>query len=145
MRNIVAAIDLENEKQLNDVLEMATRCARAFEAKLWVLYVALQYPGPADYEAGPQTVRDRVSGQIRARHRELQELVHKVGEENDIETTALMVQGKPTDEILEHARRENADLIVVGHPSRCGIVTALMGDTTQDILGHARRPVLVVP
>jgi nucleotide-binding universal stress UspA family protein len=145
MRNIVAAIDLDNEKQQHDILNIATEWAGAFEAKLWVLYTALDAPGPADYDAGPQTVRDRISCMVRERHRQLQDTAHKAARSKDIEVTALMVKGEPADEILEHARREDADLIVVGHPNRWGLVTAILGDTAHNVIGHAKRPVLVVP
>ncbi|MBD3314952.1 MAG: hypothetical protein GF344_04140 [Chitinivibrionales bacterium] len=145
MKNIIAAIDLENERQRNDILRVAAEYASAFNAKLWILHVALDSPGPADFEAGPQTVRDRVSFEARTEHRELQNLAKKTAEENGIEATPLMIKGLVADEILEHAERRDAELIVVGHRHRSGLVAALMGDPTRDVLGKAKRPVLVVP
>jgi nucleotide-binding universal stress UspA family protein len=48
-------------------------------------------------------------------------------------------------QILVAADRLNADLIVLGTHGRTGIRRALVGSVAEEVLRHARRPVLVIP
>jgi nucleotide-binding universal stress UspA family protein len=58
---------------------------------------------------------------------------------------AIVTEGTPADEILEAARREDADLIVVGTRGAGNIARLLLGSTAQRVLRRARVPVLAVP
>ncbi len=54
-------------------------------------------------------------------------------------------RGIVVDEILEEGREGDYDLIVVGSSRAAGgIVRALMGDVTREVISRAQRPVLVV-
>lgn len=54
-------------------------------------------------------------------------------------------QGIVSDEILQEAQAGDHDLIVVGSSrSTKGLVRVLLGDLSRDLIGRARRPVLVV-
>lgn len=48
-------------------------------------------------------------------------------------------------ELLELARREQADLIVLGTHGRTGLARAVLGSVAEEVLRHADIPVLVVP
>jgi nucleotide-binding universal stress UspA family protein len=50
----------------------------------------------------------------------------------------------PSREILESARRQNADLIVVGHKGKSAIEQFLMGSVSNRVVRHSDRSVLVV-
>ncbi len=49
------------------------------------------------------------------------------------------------DAILEEARREGADLIVLGRTGRSALGDAIMGSVAQRVLGLSNRPVALVP
>jgi nucleotide-binding universal stress UspA family protein len=54
-------------------------------------------------------------------------------------------RGMAADEILLEAQEGQHDLIVLGSSlSASGLVRALMGDLTREVVAHAQRPVLVV-
>jgi nucleotide-binding universal stress UspA family protein len=52
---------------------------------------------------------------------------------------------EPVRALLDHARREDADLIVIGHRNGSGFVHRLMQGLSDHLIDHAQRPVVVVP
>ena len=56
-----------------------------------------------------------------------------------------VVVGDPREALMEIARRESADLIVVGSPTKGPMREAVIGSVPKTLLHHARRPVVVVP
>jgi nucleotide-binding universal stress UspA family protein len=51
----------------------------------------------------------------------------------------------PVRALLDQARREDADLIVIGHRNGSGFVHRLMQGLSDHLIDHAQRPVVVVP
>jgi len=49
------------------------------------------------------------------------------------------------EQILAAASRFQADLVVVGTHGRTGLRRALMGSVAEEVVRHARTPVLIVP
>jgi nucleotide-binding universal stress UspA family protein len=64
---------------------------------------------------------------------------------SDREVEPLVDVGQPAVQLLNHAERCNADLIVVGAHGRENLVEKVIGTTSDRILRHAKVPVLVVP
>ena len=57
----------------------------------------------------------------------------------------MVTSGTPVDEILRAARRQQADLIVIGMRGVGRVARMLLGSTTDRVLRRARIPVLAVP
>ena len=55
-----------------------------------------------------------------------------------------MAEGLPAEEVLRIARRQRADLLVLGTHGRTGLRRALMGSVAERIVSQARCPVLTV-
>ena len=53
--------------------------------------------------------------------------------------------GSPAEEILKVARRQRADLVVLGTRGMGRAARLLLGSTADAVLRHARLPVLAVP
>ncbi|MBV8950303.1 MAG: universal stress protein [Actinobacteria bacterium] len=58
--------------------------------------------------------------------------------------TRLLV-GRPAEAVLQCARREDVDLIVVGMTTRGVLHEIIAGSTATAVLHHAQRPVVAVP
>ncbi len=58
---------------------------------------------------------------------------------------ALVSDAEPVRALLDIARREDADLIVIGHRNGSGFVHRLMQGLSDHLIDHSQRPVVVVP
>jgi nucleotide-binding universal stress UspA family protein len=75
--------------------------------------------------------------------RDLKERVALYG--NDLETHVEPTWGRADLKLLDLARAENVDLILVGTHQRHGLGRAWLGSTSRGVLHHAAMSVLVVP
>ncbi|MBD3392979.1 MAG: universal stress protein [Chitinivibrionales bacterium] len=142
MRNILAAVDFSDVTQR--LIKNAALFAHSFDAHLWLVHVAPLDGEPANYDAGPQEVRDNVAKTIRKEHKELRDIADDL-EKDGATVTALMVGGDVSDEIVKQADKTNADMIVIGSHGKGGILDSLMGSICQAIVRKATVPVTVVP
>lgn len=61
------------------------------------------------------------------------------------QATMVMAQGEPAKVILERAKAENVDLVVVrGHDRHPGLVKRVFGDTVEKVVESCDRPVLAL-
>ena len=57
----------------------------------------------------------------------------------------IVMKGDPVHALLHTARKEDVDLIVIGHQGDSSFVHRLFRGLSDELLDHARRPVVVVP
>ncbi|MFM8633381.1 MAG: universal stress protein [Planctomycetia bacterium] len=57
----------------------------------------------------------------------------------------IVAEGNPGDRILERARQDDVDLIIVGRTPTDALTRWLLGSTSEAVLTHAHASVLVVP
>jgi nucleotide-binding universal stress UspA family protein len=60
------------------------------------------------------------------------------------QASAILAEGLPAEEVLRTARRQRADLLVLGTHGRTGLRRALMGSVAERVVSRARCPVLTV-
>jgi nucleotide-binding universal stress UspA family protein len=70
--------------------------------------------------------------------------VEKMGEEAGVKVKSVFLKGIPDDKILEYARENNIDLIVVGTHGLTGIKKFLIGSIAEKVVRHSRVPVMVI-
>lgn len=92
----------------------------------------------AGYGGGP-------AGKVDEIEPEFFEDVRAVAEEygRTVETT--VVEGTSADRILEYARDEGVDQIVMGSEGRSGVSRMLLGSVAENVTRKARIPVTIVP
>lgn len=64
---------------------------------------------------------------------------HGVGYETQV------IRGHPAGALIEHARRERPDLLVVGRKGHGALERFLLGSVTLKLAAHAPCPLLIVP
>ena len=64
--------------------------------------------------------------------------------ERGVELSSLLLEGNPWEEIVAAAKKENADLVVMGTHARRGVTRALLGSVAEQVLRTSTVPVLVV-
>jgi nucleotide-binding universal stress UspA family protein len=73
----------------------------------------------------------------------LQEAV-ELAAEKGVDVEAVLLKGKPADEIVTYADTIDADLIVVGSRGHGAVASALIGSVSRGVIHESRRPVLIV-
>jgi universal stress protein A len=120
-----------------------TSFAREYEGELVLLHVVenLTVGYASDLFPVPMAeVFDEISGYAKA---ELAKLGAEVREKG-ITVRELVVQGKPSAEIVRVAREETADMIVLGTHGKGMLDKALFGSTAERVIRRAPCPVLTV-
>jgi nucleotide-binding universal stress UspA family protein len=117
----------------------AFELARKLEASLLIVSVidpgALLLPG-GRFRARVDQVRER-------REQQAQELVER-GRAEGIEVSFLIWTGDPGDTIVEAARSERVDIVLVGSHGRGAVGRFFLGSVSEHVVRHAPCPVLVV-
>ncbi len=117
--------------------------AREYKAELLLLHVVenLTVGYASDLFPVPMAeVFDEISGFART---ELGKLA-AVAREKGIAVRELVVQGKPSAEIIRVAKEETADMIVLGTHGKGMLDKALFGSTAERVIRRAPCPVLTV-
>ena len=127
-----------------EVVEWAARLALGLRAELTLVHVAEPDPAFVGYDAGPQSVRDARAHEFRSAHRRIQELADGL-RERGVSAKALLVQGPTVETLVAEARRERAEVVVVGSHNRGALAKALLGSVSEGVLRAGCCPVLVVP
>ena len=136
-RQILLATDLGPASDA--ATDEAFRFAAALQAQL--LAVSIIDPGTLQLPGG--RFRSRVDQERARRETAAAQLVLR-GRREHVSTSFLIWEGDPAESILEAARSEGADVIVVGSHGRGSLGRALIGSVSDQVVRHAPCPVLVV-
>ena len=142
MKNILLALDLEpTDKSL---LKHAKKLAAKLEAKVWPVHIAAPEPDFVGYDVGPQYIRDTRADELKAEHKQLQQVMadfKKLG----IESEALLIQG-PTIEMLEkEVEKLQIDLLIMGAHKHGFLYEAFVGHTSVKLIKNLRIPIMTIP
>ena len=93
--------------------------------------------------AAPAAIMEIIRQQDSAA-RELAERASAELRGSGLEVTPVMLPGDPRSALIDEARQEHADLIVVGSHGRSGLSKLLLGSVASHVVAHAPCSVLVV-
>jgi universal stress protein A len=127
-------VPLDFSGKSRQALRYAVPVAQKFSARIHLVHV-LPPDGKLDKE---QLLRRRMKALQRLGEMSEQHLPPRLRAENAVLT------GKPADEILELARDNNIDLIVLTTKGDSGLRRALVGSTAETIMRQAMCPVMSV-
>lgn len=91
------------------------------------------------YGEAPQVVEDLVK-----KARGYVEDAKKQAEAAGIKTETFVREGETYQAIIDRAKEQDVNIIVIGSHGRTGLKRLLMGSVTEKVIGHAPCPVLVV-
>lgn len=139
-RNLLYATDLSRASR--PAFAKALELAKADRARLILLHV-LMPPSPF---LGEELPASYVELQVRARREVERRLAALVAQAKKagVRVEAQLTEGVPSEEILRAARRQRADLIVIGTHGRTGLGRIFMGSVAERVLLRATAPVLTV-
>jgi nucleotide-binding universal stress UspA family protein len=125
-------------------VDVAIGAARAMGARLFTLSVKEPFPYSAISEMQPTPPQEFYDAQERianARVQEVREACASAGQVCEAHTIEAL---HPWEAIIDHAKRQECDLIVMASHGRRGVSALLLGSETQKVLTHTTIPVLIV-
>jgi nucleotide-binding universal stress UspA family protein len=123
-------------------LGLAAGLARHFDANLTIVHVVDTLLDAAAQASGNQDV------ELARIRQTIDEGLNRVcaGKESELRAvTSIVLVGDPAEQVLEHARDSNADVIVMGTQGLGGAKRLVFGSTTDQVLRGSDIPVLAVP
>ena len=125
-------------------LQTALQLAKLTGAALDALAVKEPFPYSAISEMQPVPPQEFFDAQERVAAARVKE-IGDVAAAHGVACRTFTVEAlHPWEAILEHAKGEGCDLIVMASHGRRGMTALLLGSETQKVLTHTELPVLVV-
>ncbi|MBQ0959615.1 universal stress protein [Ideonella sp. 4Y11] len=125
-------------------VQTALTLAKTLGAKLTVMSVKEPFPYSAISEMQPVPPQEFYDAQERiaaARVKTVAEAAAAAGVACDAATVEAV---HPWEAIVDHAKAQSCDLIVMASHGRRGVSALLLGSETQKVLTHCQVPVLVI-
>ncbi len=142
-QHILLAVDGSEHGML--AAKAAGEIAKKFDSKLTFLTV---FDPPQVYPVTPLDTMLDFPEKLITIGEEAQEAVErntgKVLEESGIPYNSLRAIGHPADQIIQTAKQENVDLIVMGSRGLGGWQSLFLGSISDSVLHHAHCPVLII-
>lgn len=124
--------------------DTAIQLAKLHGAQLLTLSVMEPFPYAAVSEIQPVPPQEFIDAQRRVATQRV-EAVSAAAAAQGLACRAHTVEAlHPWEAILDHAKAEAVDLIVMASHGRRGVAALLLGSETQKVLTHTQLPVLVV-
>jgi nucleotide-binding universal stress UspA family protein len=137
LRSILCGVDFSNASR--HALRAAAALARANGSRLIVLFV--EDPMLVAAAKAAHDTRGSANSTAAALDRFIARTVRPL----PLKVRAIVTSGAAADELLKAARREHADLVVIGTRGMGKVARMLLGSTADHVLRRARVPVLAVP
>ena len=134
IRKILVPID--DFKNCQDAVELASSWAKKNEATLIFCYVAIPPLPPTAYY-----VRAEIDELIVQEQTEFRKVIPT---DSEIEYRHEFLRGNPGPEIVKLADDQNCDLIIMATHNRAGLVRWILGSVSEYVIRHSKCPVISV-
>jgi nucleotide-binding universal stress UspA family protein len=140
IKKIVCAIDLSAQSAF--VAEYALTMTKAFNAEVAVIYVAPQFEQYMGLEAMPTSISQLAADIQAASTASLKKFFE--GAFTGVNAKMEVLRGYPADAIVDYAKENGADLIVMGTHGHRGINRILFGSVAEGVVKNSPIPVLTI-
>lgn len=137
---IVVAVDFS--EACHAILENAAKQAQMSGARVVVTYAVPSYLQYAANTIPHHFLHELMKELAGDAQKQMAELLPKYFPQGNV--VERIIEGYPVDVVLQVARDEKADMIIVGSHGHRGFEAALLGSTAEKIIRKAHVPVLVV-
>lgn len=146
MKTLLVPIDFSDDKGF--LLATAEDEARRRGAALFLLHIIEPAAEVAGFETDPEMMRLKLGQDLETEERiertRVKELVEGV-KSRGLEARGEVKFGLPADEILDAAKSEGVELIVMGSHGHGALYRLFTGSVVTGVLKRTEVPVLVVP
>jgi len=142
MRRILFASDFS--KASRKAFTTAVKTAKSSGATLSILHVLAPFvPIAPDQYIGPDTWEEIDAQSRKWANKHLNALAARARAAG-VRTKVLLVEGHPSREVTRFARKEHADMLIIGTHGRTGFAKLFLGSVASQIVATAKCPVMTV-
>ena len=141
IKRVLVPIDFSDYSK--SALKYAVNFTKTFNADIFLVYVVEPVIYPPDFSMGQIVIP---SVDLEMDKRAIEEL-NKLSEKNipsRLKVKTIVKTGKPFIEIIETAKEENIDLIIIATHGHTGVEHILFGSTAEKVVRKAPCPVLTL-
>jgi nucleotide-binding universal stress UspA family protein len=125
-------------------VDTAVQLAKVHGAQLLTLSVMEPFPYSAVSEIQPVPPQEFIDAQQRVALRRVEDVCAAAAAQGQSCKGHTIEALHAWEAIVDHAKAENVDLIVMASHGRSGLAALLLGSETQKVLTHVDLPVLIV-
>lgn len=140
-KNILLPTDFS--KGSEEAFEHAKDIAKSMGAKIHLLHVIQPVVYPTGIELAHESLIN-LEGELEKVGYQNLNKVSKRLKDLGIESESTILMGKPSEQIMEYAKKFNIDLVVIATHGSSGLEHFLFGSTTEKVIRKVKCPVLVV-
>lgn len=141
LKRILVPIDFSDYSK--KALKYAISFAQQFNAELYLVYIVEPAIYPADFSFGQVTLPN-FENELRNRGKQELEKLVSTYIAGSVPARTIVKSGKSFLEIINTAREEDIDLIIIATHGHTGVEHILFGSTAEKVVRKAPCPVLVV-
>jgi len=146
IKNILVAVD--GSKSADKALDFALDLAQKYSSKI-VLISVFEPLSVSMITLGiglsPVNLATHIDGLVEFRKKILLDALKKAKNTNsELVVTKILAEGRPSDKIVETAKEQQCDLIVIGSRGLGGIKEFFLGSVSDRVADHAQCPVLII-
>ena len=142
MKTVLVPIDFSSAT--SRVLEAAVSLALATDGRIILLHVVQPPLLTSDYGLAMESFQEAIAISEKHSAKRLAEISEQVRSRVDQVATE-QASGAAIPEILEQAKRHQADYVVMGSHGHTALYDLLVGGTTHGVLRRSPCPVVIVP
>lgn len=142
MKNILVPVDLSPFS--NEIAGEAIKLAKSITGKVTLLHVVSLDVGFIIGDVGFQYLPELEKTALEEDAKQLNDLQQQLSKEG-VEVEAIVKQGIPVDTILDYAKNNSTDVIVIGSKGHGTLYEALVGSVCHDVIKNSEIPVYVIP
>lgn len=140
-KRILVATD--GSENVRNAVDWSVELAHATGAQLFALYVIPN--ASVGMAARGTSWAEALKEHLQEDGKRATDYVEENARKAGVEVEAAVIEGNPTDTILEYAENNGIDLIVMGTLGKTGIKRFLLGSVAENVVRHSTKQVLVVP
>ncbi len=118
--------------------------AKEYGARLYMLHVVEDVQYLANAYMFDVPIMPSFADMEQSRLKEMQEFIDREAADSSISIEKMIKHGRPFIEIIQTARDENVDLIVIATHGRSGLEHVFFGSTAEKVVRKAPCPVLSI-
>jgi nucleotide-binding universal stress UspA family protein len=141
IKRVLVPIDFSDYSK--NSLKYAVKFVKSFNAELFLIYVVEPVIYPPDFSMG-QIAIPAIDTEVDKRANEELTTLAKTEIPGEVKCKCIIKTGKPFLEIIETAKEENIDLIIIASHGHTGVEHILFGSTAEKVVRKAPCPVLTL-